>query len=369
LPDFSQPRRLLSADLVEAVSSGRLSPMEAVQQWITPNETSTTGSAHRHNVNELKRLADSIAQHGLINPISVRTRRADESLPPHIEYVIVTGERRFWAQVYLLSQNKHIFEGSQETTPDQIKVTIAADDVSIKAHQLIENLLREDINAVERALGMWALRYELSGVNYSSPAAEALDSAEEEEPVTLVTWAKVEQALGISKRYRIFVTSVLNLCEAAQVIVAEHNLAEMTIRPIVQKLKGRPDLQVKALNQLVAWKEENEADDGQNRAIVASVRNLVEELLADEVTAKESPETKASRAVSSEPVIRFRDKVRQTLDFLDRLKKRDRSNFNEALARSEYADVRLDLRNLRQQIDEILTVVDNVDPDTDESAG
>ena len=118
---------------------------------------------------KLKRLADSIEQHGLISPISVRPPRPDEITPPGITYFIVTGERRYWAHVYLLSQDKLIHAGQTTTSPQEIKITLAPSGITVRAHQLIENLLREDLNAVERARGMWALRYELSGVNYSSP--------------------------------------------------------------------------------------------------------------------------------------------------------------------------------------------------------
>jgi len=183
-------------------------------------------------------------------------------------------------------------------------------------------------------------------VNYSSPQ--------------LVPWARVETALGISKRYRIYVISVLNLSEAAQALVAAYNLAEMTIRPITQKLRDKPDLQLEALQQLIEW-QAGEEDEELGQSLVASVKELVDQLLIDELAQSTAqPETappKRSRSVSSAPVIRFRDKVRQTLDFLSRLKKSDRAELTKALYYDDYADVMLDLRNLRQQLDAILNSV------------
>ena len=368
LPDPGQPRRLLPEDLIEAVTDGTMTTIEAVQHWIERGEADNAETGVRRNVHELKRLAQSIAQHGLINPISVREPRSDETLPPGIDYLIVTGERRFWAHVYLTSQEQLIQEGQTTASPDQIKATIAPPGVTIRAHQFIENLLREDINAVERARGMWSLRYELSGVNRGSPSTDSATEAEvnhgspdtEINSKSLVPWARVEEILGISKRYRIFTTSVMNLSPEAQAIIENHSLAERTIRPIVQKLKGKPKLQVQALEQLVAWQAENEAEDGPARSLVASVKELVEKLLAAEARAKAAPEsTTASmaaitRAVSSAPVIRFRNKVRQTLDFLNRLKAEDKTELTQALEREEFADIMVDLRNLRQQIDVLL---------------
>jgi hypothetical protein len=173
--------------------------------------------------------------------------------------------------------------------------------------------------------------------------------------------------LGISKRYRIYIMSVLNLSEAAQALVAAHNLAEMTIRPITQKLKDRPDLQVKALQQLIEWQTGEAEDRDTGQPIVASVKELVEQLLTEEETQSATPAQtttlKRSRSVSSAPVIRFRDKVREALDFLNRLKKSDRAELTKALNYGDYADVMLDLRHLRQEIDAILgSVSQTVEP-------
>jgi hypothetical protein len=384
LPDPGQPRRLLPADLAEGIFKGELSLTEAVQRWVSRAEVETANEALRHNIHELKRLADSIKQHGLISPISVREPRTGEMSPAGTEYLIVTGERRFWAQVYLTSLGEQIHEGNTLVDPAHIKATIAPPGVTVRAHQLIENLLREDINAVEKARGMWALRYELSGmdyptseVNHGSPEAEA-GGVNRDSPLAssegLVPWTRVEETLGISKRYRIFTTSVLNLSPEALNIVQNHNLAERTIRPIVQKLKEKPGLQVRALKQLVDWQAEDEESEGASRSIVGAVKALVDQLLTEE-SQSEDAQPKSTRAVSSAPVIRFRSKIRQTLDFLNRLKPADRAGLTQALEEEDFADVMVDLRNLRQQIDAILaTASKKVDeqmspPSTEKSEG
>jgi hypothetical protein len=367
LPDFDQPRNLLPEDLVEVVRQGRLTAAEAMQDWLARSEHDDAEAALRRNIHELKRLADSIAQHGLISPISVRTPRPAENLPPGIDYLIVTGERRYWAHLYLANQGRQIHEGETISEPIKIKATLAASGVTIRAHQLIENLMREDINAIEKAQGMWALRYELSRVNYSSPLMAEADEADEEENDSqtsskLVPWRRVEESLDISKRYRIFVISVLKLSQEARALVAEHNLAEMTIRPIIQKLRDRPDLQLEALKQVVAWQKENEAEEGPGRSIVASVKELVEKLLAGETEPPQEGSVRLTRSVSSAPAVRFRSQIRQTLDFLNRLKPPDREGLTKMLGQGEFADVMVDLRNLRQQIDHLLAIVTQKQP-------
>jgi ParB-like chromosome segregation protein Spo0J len=359
LPDFSQPRRLLPDDLVEAVKQGDLAPLHAFQGWEWRSVAETADIALKRQMEELKRLATTIEQHGLISPISVRTVSPDEIVPDGVTHIIVTGERRYWAHIYLVSEGKQIQEGQERVDPSRIKVSLAAAGVTIKAHQLIENLLREDMNAVEKARGFWALRYELSEVEESVPPAEAEMDDEEVNYSSphLVPWSRVEETLNLSKRYRIFVTSILNLSEEAQALVAAHNLAEMTIRPIVQKLRDRPDLQVRALQQVVVWQAENEAEGGPGRSIVASVKELVERLLAEETAPP-----RIARSVSSAPAVRFRQKVRQTLDFLNRLKTADREDLTYTLSQVEFVDVVVDLRNLQQQIETMLHTIDDKQP-------
>ncbi len=257
-PDPNQPRSLLPPDLVGLFENGLMAPKAIMREWPkSPNKALTA----------IIRLADSIAQHGQINPISVQ---ATQSSLPGVKYLIVTGERRWWAHVLLLTQGRLIIEGETRTPADKIKINVVTKGVSIRAHQLIENVVREDLDAVEKAHGMWALRYELSGKNYSS----ILPTSAQEK--YLVGWGEVERSLGVSSRYRQYVTSVLKLTPDALRLVAEYGLSESTIRPITQKLYKHADLQMQALRQLVAWQE-----DGAKHSLVKEVKQLVESLVAE----------------------------------------------------------------------------------------
>jgi hypothetical protein len=200
-------------------------------------------------------------------------------------------------------------------------------------------------------------------VNHGSPSIEA----------ALVPWARVEEVLGISKRYRIFAASVLELDPAALALVRQHRLTERTIRPVVQKLKGRPDLQVQALEQLLAWQAAAGEDDPPPGGLVTALEALTEALLGAGQIPSSLREPAAppfdhrprlTRSVSSAPVVRFGNKVRQTLDFLDRLKPNDRAGLTEYLGREEFAEIMLDLRNLRQQLDALLEAASQEQPET-----
>lgn len=359
LPDPGQPRRLLPADLIQQLSNGTLSPVDVMQTWLQKADEAADQTAHQKNLAELIKLAHSIEQHGLINPITVRQAKPEEALPTGFKYLVVTGERRYWAHVYLAYTNKKIQEGKATNDPYHIKALLSAEGISIRAHQLIENIIREDINAVERAQGVWALRYELSGVNHGSPDFDPSQEVNHGSP--LVTWESVQEKLGISKRYRIFVTSVLNLSPEAQEIVLTHNMRERMIRPITQKLKNNPALQVKALQQVVLWQAENQAEDGPTRPIVSSVEMLVDHLLTEQ-SRKEKEMDVSARQLGppfhlTDPK-KFQRKIRRTLRYFDQLQEADLIFLTQVIASQErYHSTVDDLTNLRERINAILGAV------------
>lgn len=101
---------------------------------IIPNPTQP-----RHNFDEeaLAELADSIRTLGVIQPITVKS--TDEG-----RYIIISGERRWRA-----AQIAEI-----ETLPAYIR---EADDINLHAMALVENVQRQDLNAIEIALSLQRL--------------------------------------------------------------------------------------------------------------------------------------------------------------------------------------------------------------------
>ncbi len=88
---------------------------------------------HQFDPEELQSLADSIALHGIMQPLTVREIGSDR-------YQIIAGERR-WRAARLA--------GLSEIPA----VVVDADDRKVMELSLIENLQRQDLNPIEEALG------------------------------------------------------------------------------------------------------------------------------------------------------------------------------------------------------------------------
>ena len=89
---------------------------------------------------ELQSLADSIATHGVVQPLTVRETESGY-------YQIIAGERRWRAA--RIAELREI-----------PAVIIEADDKKVMELALIENLQRQDLNPVEEALGYQTLMEE-----------------------------------------------------------------------------------------------------------------------------------------------------------------------------------------------------------------
>jgi ParB-like chromosome segregation protein Spo0J len=369
-PDPGQPRRLLPGDLAEIVNRGEMAPAAAVREWLRRAAADPTLAG---DVRELQRLASAIEQHGLINPITIRPAEGSPG-----RYLIVTGERRYWAHVLLALERRQIREGEALEPPDSIKATLVAPGVSIRAHQIVENLMREDINVVEKAHGLNALREELSQTTSASSERTSASSertsassertsassertsassdayrrhpdAKDEGGARLVPWKAVEDALDMSRQYRLRIISVLDLSAEAQQLVDRHDLAEATIRPIIEKLKPHPELQIKALHQVIAWQEAEARGEGEGRQIVPSVRALVDRLLLG----KQAPA--AGRGpVEGLDFNKLRQQVRGALRAIEKLDPKARQDLARAADSQTGAAIVNDLHALRDQIDAVL---------------
>jgi ParB family transcriptional regulator, chromosome partitioning protein len=138
-------------------------------------------------------LSDSIKEQGIINPITVR--------PDGEKFVIVAGERRFLAAR----------KAGLKVVPAVIREVSKSDVMLIS---LIENLQREDLNSIDRAEGINALK-----VNLGLP------------------WAGVARKLGLSKQRILDLVGLLNLPDEIKEDIKTRRLTEKHGRAL-RKLKG-----------------------------------------------------------------------------------------------------------------------------------
>jgi len=144
----------------------------------------------------IRELSDSIKEQGIINPITVR--------PYGGKYIIVAGERRFLAAR----------QAGLKTIPAVIR-KVSKDDVMLIS--LIENFHREDLNSIDRAEGIKALK-----VNLGLP------------------WVEVARKLGLSKQRILDLVGLLNLPDEIRDDIRSRKLTEKHGRAL-RKLKGSKD--------------------------------------------------------------------------------------------------------------------------------
>ena len=130
---------IFAMDEVKTEGSSSINEIELSKIKVNPNQP-------RRDFDEkaLQELANSIEEIGIIQPITLRMINDDE-------YEIIAGERRYRASKL----------AGKETIPAYIRT---ADDENVMEMALIENIQREDLNAVEIALAYQHLieEYELT---------------------------------------------------------------------------------------------------------------------------------------------------------------------------------------------------------------
>ena len=143
----------------------------------------------KFNQEQLEALADSIKEHGVLQPIVV-TKEGDR-------YKIVAGERRWRA--------------SQIAGLDRIPAIVRTLDAQKRLElSLIENVQREDLNAIETATAYAKLRDQFNLSN-----------------------EQISKRVGKSQSAIINTMRLLSLPDNAKQAMIEHHLAEGQMRPLI----------------------------------------------------------------------------------------------------------------------------------------
>jgi len=148
------------------------------------------------NDETIQELANSIKEQGIISPIMVR--------PKGKKYEIIVGERRYRAAI----------KAGLKDIPALIR-KVSKNDIIIKS--LIENIHREDLNNIDRAMALKTLKDSLC-----------------------ISWDKVAFKLGLTKRRVLYLVGLLDLPEEIKEDIRSKKLTEKHGRAL-RKLKDSKD--------------------------------------------------------------------------------------------------------------------------------
>jgi len=192
------------------LQGARIIPIDKIR----PHKKQPRKTFHKESIDE---LAASIKEHGILQPLIV------EYFPDDEHFQIVMGERRYRAAHSI---------GLRELP---CLVRTVENDARRLAQQLIENVQREDLSPIDKALAMIELKESLGQSG---------------------TWAEVERLLGISETRRKQFVALLNLPEKLQYEIvalghrrAKNQITEKHARALL-KLNQQPDKQSRLFMQL-----------------------------------------------------------------------------------------------------------------------
>ena len=215
---------LISNEEVKTSGSSNIGEIELSKISANPNQP-----RREFDPIALQELADSIAEVGVIQPITLRKINDDS-------YQIIAGERRWRA--------------SKIAGLDKVPVIIKElNDKEVLEVALVENLLRENLSAIEEAEGFQRL------INEFSHTQEALS-----------------QIVGKSRSHIANMLRLLNLPEEVQALVKEGKLSAGHARALVgldnalslAKTIIEKDLNVRQVEELVARQKEPKKEKAPN---------------------------------------------------------------------------------------------------------
>jgi ParB family transcriptional regulator, chromosome partitioning protein len=185
----------------------------------------------------LDELADSVRAHGVLQPIRVRPR--DDG------YEIIAGARRWRA--------------AQEAGLEEIPaIVVSADDDRAYVEALIENIQREELNAVDRAHALQRLRVTLN-----------LDS-----------WQEVGELVGITRQHVYNLLNVTRLPAPIRDDVRVGDLTEKHARALL-RLQGHPRQQLELWERIHRDRLSARAVDDAAREILVQMETRPREAEAE----------------------------------------------------------------------------------------
>jgi len=210
--------------------------------WVEVEKISPNPYQPRREFDEiaLKSLAESIRMYGVLQPLVVTRKEIfHEEGGMKVEYELISGERRLRAsRLAGLSQVPVLIRSGEEGAKEKLEMAI------------IENLQREDINAVERAQAFNRLIKEFK-----------------------MKQADVATKVGKSREYVANTLRILALPEEMITALGEGKISEGHTRPLLM-LVDKPEEQIVLFKEIMAKKlSVREAESLSRRVATDRIRN------------------------------------------------------------------------------------------------
>lgn len=210
--------------------------------WIEADKISPNPYQPRREFDQsaLRSLAESISMYGVLQPLVVTRKEVfNEAGGMTVEYELISGERRLRASKLAgLSQVPALIRSGEQSAREKLEIAI------------IENLQREDINAVERARAFNRLVKEF-GLKQS----------------------QVADKVGKSREYVANTLRILSLPDDMLTALEEGKISEGHTRPLLM-LAEKPDEQQVLFKEIIAKKlTVRESESLARRAATERIRN------------------------------------------------------------------------------------------------
>ncbi|MEK7589732.1 MAG: ParB/RepB/Spo0J family partition protein [Patescibacteria group bacterium] len=287
------------------------------------------------NLAKLNDLADSIRQYGVLQPLVVtRKERETEDGGLSADYELIAGERRLRAsQIAKLTSVPVIIRTMEDD--GRVKLEIA----------IIENIQREDLNAIDRAYAFSRLVNEFDFKH-----------------------GEIGQKVGKSREYVSNTIRLLSLPEEVQQALAEGMIAEGHARPVMM-LADKPAEQITLFKEIMAKKLTVREAEAISRRVASDrvrkhSRSFDPEMIELENQLTETLGTRVQiekRQVGGKVTIDFfsADDLRGILDILNKDQKEDGQTRVEKFIENN----RVELREQEEAENEVKTIQENGSPE------
>ncbi|PIR70625.1 MAG: chromosome partitioning protein ParB [Candidatus Niyogibacteria bacterium CG10_big_fil_rev_8_21_14_0_10_42_19] len=196
--------------------NNQLRPAESVF-WVEASKVKVNSQQPRREFDELKlkELSDSIRAYGVLQPLIVVRREVEVSTGTSVEYELIAGERRLRAS--RLAGLEQVPVIIRKEPSERVKLELA----------LVENVQREDLNAIDRAHAFKKLINEFN-----------------------MKQRDVAERIGKSREFVGNTIRILALPDVMQQALAEGKINEGHTRPLLM-LSDRPEEQSRLFNDII----------------------------------------------------------------------------------------------------------------------